>query len=66
MSEVKISECGPTEWEWRVWQVGGTVHRDGMAKDPREGRYSGCSLPAGRPHPSDTGFVGDTEEVNEL
>jgi hypothetical protein len=22
MLEVEITECGPTEWEWRVWQVG--------------------------------------------
>jgi hypothetical protein len=34
MLEVKMIECGPTEWEWRVCNVSGQ-HRGGVAKNPR-------------------------------
>ena len=72
MLEVKITECGPTEWEWRVCQVGGQFIEAGWQKPARtpsvrpRGRYSVCLPPTGAPNPSDTGLAGDTEEVDEL
>ena len=73
MLEVKITECGPTEWEWRVCQVGGQFIEAGWQKtradakrQAEEGRYSVCLPPTGAPNPSDTGLAGDTEEVDEL
>ena len=41
MLEVKIIECGPAEWEWRVCQVGGPCIEAGWQNNPRGRQASG-------------------------
>jgi hypothetical protein len=41
MLEVKITECGPTEWEWRVCQVGGQDIEVGWRKTRAEAKRQG-------------------------
>ena len=41
MLEVKIIECGPTEWEWRVCQVGGSCIEAGWQKTRADAKCQG-------------------------
>ena len=39
MLEVKIIECGHTEWEWRVCQVGGPCIEAGWQKTRADAKH---------------------------
>jgi hypothetical protein len=41
MLEVKITECGPTKWEWRVSQVGGQYIEAGWQKNRADAKRQG-------------------------
>ena len=41
MLEVEIIECGPTEWEWRVCQVGGQCIEAGWQKTRADAKRQG-------------------------